>query len=125
MRNTQASALVADLLRIDATPLTVQELHDRVRSKLPRTAYSTVYRIVGRLEAAGRVRRVDWRERGSSFEWAELPHHHHIVCSLCGRSVDIDDADLGFSEDGVRTATGFVIVHHSIELEGICPDCQR
>src|SRR3954465_8652918 len=107
MRNTQASALVADLLRMDATPLTVQELHDRVRTKLPRTAYSTVYRIVGRLEEAGRARRIGWRERRSRFEWAELPHHHHIVCSRCGKSVDVDDADLGFNEQRVRAATGF------------------
>jgi Fe2+ or Zn2+ uptake regulation protein len=125
MRNTRAGRLVGDLLRTSARPWTIQELHDRVREHLPATAYSTVYRIVGRLEAAGRIRRVDWRERGSRYEWAELPHHHHIVCSLCGRSVDVDDRDLGFDEEKVRRATGFLIDHHSIELEGICPDCQR
>jgi len=125
MRRTQAAQLVSDVLRTYARPLSVQELHELVSERLPRTAYSTVYRILLRLEAAGAVRRVDWRERGSRYEWAELPHHHHIVCSLCGRSVDIDDADLGFSEERVRGATGFLINHHSIELEGICPDCQR
>ena len=125
MRKTRANQLVADLLRVYARPLSVQELHEQVRARLPSTAYSTVYRIVGRLEAEGTVRRVDWRERGSRYEWAELPHHHHIVCGLCGRSVDIDDADLGFSEERVRAATGFLINHHSIELEGICPACQR
>jgi Fur family ferric uptake transcriptional regulator len=125
MRNTRTSLLATDLLRTYARPLSIQELHEHVRERLPSTAYSTVYRIVGRLEAAGRVRRVDWRERGSRYEWAELPHHHHIVCSLCGQSVDIDDAHLGFSEERVRAATGFLIDHHTIELEGICPDCQR
>lgn len=125
MRNTRAARLVGDVLRTYARPLSIQELHDHVREHLPGTAYSTVYRILGRLEAEGRVRRVDWRERGSRFEWAALPHHHHIVCSLCGRSVDIDDAALGFSEERVRAATGFLVDHHSIELEGICPGCRR
>ena len=125
MRNTRAAVLVGDLLRTYARPLSIQELHEHVRQHLPATAYSTVYRIVGRLEDEGRIRRVDWRERGSRYEWAALPHHHHIVCSLCGRSVDLDDADLGFSEERVRKATGFVVDHHSIELEGICPQCQR
>lgn len=125
MRNTRAARLVGDLLRAYAKPLTMQELHEHVQERLPRVAHSTVYRVVCRLEEAGRVRRVDWRERGSRYEWAALPHHHHIVCSLCGRSVDIDDADLGFSEERVRKATGFVVDHHSIELEGICPACQR
>jgi Fe2+ or Zn2+ uptake regulation protein len=92
--------------------------------RLPRTAYSTVYRVISRLEAEGKVNRIDWRERGSRYEWAELPHHHHIVCGICGLSVDVDDADLGFSEERIRAATGFLVNHHSIELEGICPDCQ-
>ena len=92
MRNTRATRLVGDLLRTYARPLTLQELHDHVREHLPATAYSTVYRIVGRLEEDGRVRRVDWRERGSRFEWSDLPHHHHIVCSLCARSVGRDCA---------------------------------
>jgi Fur family ferric uptake transcriptional regulator len=124
MRKTRTSQLVVDLLQTYAKPLSLQELHSRVRERLPRTAYSTVYRVISRLEAEGKVTRVDWRERGSRYEWAELPHHHHIVCGICGRSVDIDDADLGFSEKRIRTATGFLVKHHSIELEGICPDCQ-
>jgi Fe2+ or Zn2+ uptake regulation protein len=113
------------VLRAVARPLTIEELHARVREELPRTAYSTVYRILVRYEEAGRVRRVGWRERGARYEWAELPHHHHIVCSDCRRSVDLDDSALGFSERRVRAATGFEVNHHSIELEGVCPDCQR
>jgi Fur family ferric uptake transcriptional regulator len=124
VRKTPASQLVVDLLQTYAKPLSLQELHVRVRERLPRTAYSTVYRVITRLEAEGKVNRVDWRERGSRYEWAELPHHHHIVCGICGRSVDIEDADLGFSEERIRAATGFLVNHHSIEIEGICPGCQ-
>jgi Fur family ferric uptake transcriptional regulator len=125
MRKTRVSGLVVDLLQTYATPLSLAELHDRVRERLPRTAFSTIYRVVSRLEAEGKVTRVDWRERGSRYEWSELPHHHHIVCGICRRSVDVDDADLGFSEERIRAATGFLVNHHSIELEGICPSCQR
>ena len=124
MRKTRASQLVVDLLQTYAKPLSLQELHLRVRERLPQTAYSTIYRVITRLEAEKKINRVDWRERGSRYEWAELPHHHHIVCGICGRSVDIEDADLGFSEESIRVATGFLVNHHSIELEGICPDCQ-
>jgi len=124
MRKTRASQLVTDLLQTYAKPLSLAELHARVAERLPQTAFSTIYRVVTRLEAEGKVTRVDWRERGSRYEWAELPHHHHIVCGICGRSVDVDDDDLGFSEDRIRSATGFLVNHHSIELEGICPHCQ-
>ena len=102
MRKTRVTQLVVDLLQTYARPLSLQELHGRVQERLPRTAFSTIYRVVARLEADGKVERVDWRERGSRYEWAELPHHHHIVCGICGRSVDIDDTDLGFSEERIR-----------------------
>lgn len=116
--------LVTELLRDDARPFTIQELHARVREQHPRTAYSTVYRLLTRLEQEEKVTRVDWRERGSRFEWAALPHHHHIVCGSCGESTDVTDTDVGFSAGRIRAATGYVVDHHSIELEGTCPDCQ-
>ena len=125
MRNTRASRMVADILRTYATPLTLQQLHGLVREHLPGTAYSTVYRIVGKLLDERKVVRVDWRERGSRYEWADLPHHHHLVCTICGRSVDLDDHDLGFSEERIHARTGFLVDHHAIELDGICPGCQR
>jgi Fur family ferric uptake transcriptional regulator len=125
MRQTRAGRLVVELLQTYTRPLSLAELHEHVRAEAPSTAYSTIFRIVARLEAAGKVTRVDWRERGSRFEWAELPHHHHIVCGICGRTADVDDGDLGFSEERIRDRTGFLVNHHSIELEGICADCQR
>jgi Fur family ferric uptake transcriptional regulator len=124
VRSTRVTQFVTELLRDDPRPFTIHELHARVCKRHPRTAYSTVYRLLARLEQEAKVTRVDWRERGSRFEWAELPHHHHIVCSRCGESTDVTDTELGFNAGRIRAATGFVVDHHSIELEGTCPDCQ-
>ena len=124
MRNTAAAGVVAELLRASSTPLSLRELHEQVLSRLPRTAFSTTFRVVGRLEHEQLVHRVDWRERGSRFEWADRPHHHHLVCGECGHTVDIDDRDLGFDERRIESRTGFRVDHHSIELEGTCPDCR-
>lgn len=124
MRNTAAAGVVAELLRASSTPLSLRELHEQVLSRLPRTAFSTTFRVVGRLEHEQLVHRVDWRERGSRFEWADRPHHHHLVCGECGHTVDIDDRDLGFDERRIESRTGFRVDHHSIELEGTCSDCR-
>jgi Fur family ferric uptake transcriptional regulator len=124
VRKTAARRLVTEILEATATPLSLRELHERVQEQLPTTAFSTIFRLAERLQKEGRITRVDWRERGSRFEWAERPHHHHIVCSDCGHTVDIADADLGFNERRIETRTGFRIRHHSIEIEGTCSDCQ-
>jgi Fe2+ or Zn2+ uptake regulation protein len=124
MRNTPVRRAAVEILETSPGPLSLRELHDQVRRRLPATAYSTIFRLVVRLEKEGRVNRIDWRERGRRFEGADRPHHHHIVCSDCGHTVDLDDRDLGFSERRVRSRTGFRVKHHSIELEGTCADCQ-
>ena len=123
MRNTRVRQRVTEIFEANAAPLSLGELHERVCEDLPTTAYSTIFRLAGRLEQEGKINRVDWRERGSRFEWAERPHHHHIVCSDCGRTADLEDGDLGFSERKIESRTGFTITHHSIELEGTCADC--
>lgn len=124
MRNTRVRRAVTEILETAPAPLSLRDLHDRVRRELPATAYSTIFRLAERLEREGRIVRVDWRERGSRFEWAGRGHHHHIVCDDCGRSVDLEDRDLGFSERRIQSRTGFRVKHHSIELEGTCADCQ-
>lgn len=123
MRSTRVRRAVTEIFETTPTPLSLRDVHERVRRRLPATAYSTIFRLAQRLEREGQIYRVDWRERGSRFEWAGRGHHHHIVCRDCGHAVDLADADLGFSERRVESRTGFRVHHHSIELEGTCADC--
>jgi len=124
-RRTRSKLLVSQLLQAYARPLSLREIYSLAQPTTPNLAYSTVYRIIQQLIKQEKVRQVDWRERGSRFEWADLPHHHHLVCKICTKIIDIADADLGFNEAAIEQRTGFVIRHHSIELEGICPACQE
>jgi len=118
------SRAVTAIFEETTAPLSLGELHRRVRAQLPSTAYSTIFRLAERLEQEGRIHRVDWRERGSRFEWADRPHHHHIRCGDCGQTVDLEDRDLGFSRRRIESQTGFRVEHHTIELEGTCADCR-
>jgi Fe2+ or Zn2+ uptake regulation protein len=124
-RVTKAKQLITHIFETTPEPMSLQDLFRAVRISLPATAYSTVFRIVSSLEAAGKVKRVDWRERGSRYEWALFPHHHHIVCQLCGKIADLADADVNYDEKKIKDKTGYITKHHSIELEGICQSCQR
>jgi Fe2+ or Zn2+ uptake regulation protein len=123
VRNTRVTELVCRIFESEPAPLTLKDVHEHVCRTYPGTAYSTIFRLAGRLEEEGKVTRVDWRERGSRFEWSHRPHHHHIVCTDCGTTVDLDDKALGYNAERVESRTGFQVTHHSIELEGTCSDC--
>ncbi len=124
-RNTKLKQLISDIFQSTPEPISLQELFRYVKISFPNTAYSTVFRIVLRLQADHKIHSVDWRERGSRYEWAGFPHHHHITCQICGKITDLDDADLKYDEDFIQKKTGYLTKHHSIELEGICEQCQN
>ncbi len=124
-RSTKTKEAVSQILQTYAAPIALNDLYQFIKMSLPKTAFSTVFRIVQKLETEGKVIRIDWRERGSRYEWAGLPHHHHLVCQLCGQIADLDDELLNFDGQKVTEGTGYIINRHSIELEGICPECQK
>ena len=122
-RSTKLQQAVRDLMQIHKRPLTLNEILTEVKTVMPSAAFSSVCRIVQKLEQSGIVMRFDWRERGSRYEWAEDPHHH-LLCQRCGAVHDLHDEELNFSEAKVAKLTGYLVKRHSIELEGICPTCQ-
>ena len=123
-RKTKLYRAVCDAMQIRTQPLTLQEILAEAKVTVPNVAFSSVYRTIQRLENDGLVVRIDWRERGSRYEWAEDPHHH-LVCQRCGAIRDLHDNELNFCENQVAELTGYLVKRHSIELEGICPACQK
>lgn len=123
--NTKIRGLVTNILRSAPEPMSLRNLHGFVLRTSPEVAFSTIYRIAKDLEELRSIERVDWRERGSAYEWADKPHHHHITCSVCGAINDIDDASITFDQASIERQSGYQIGTHHFELEGICPSCQN
>jgi Fur family ferric uptake transcriptional regulator len=123
-RQTKTKQKIISVLETQNFPIGLEKIHHLVQVSLPKTAFSTVFRQVKKLEEAKEIIRTDWRERGSQFELANRPHHHHIACQICGRQADINDTVLNFNRKAIEKLTGYTIGQHIFELEGICPDCR-
>jgi Fe2+ or Zn2+ uptake regulation protein len=96
----------------------------------PRLPQSSVYRNLAVLESAGVVRRVITEGEFARFELAEdlTAHHHHLICSVCGRVEDVTvPASLESAMDRtlhrVARSTGFATVSHRLDLIGVCRAC--
>ncbi len=85
---------------------------------------ATVFRTLDTLEEIGAIERLDLPSGEHAYVACELAHHHHIVCSRCGRTVEIDDAGLRPVVREVARQTGFRVEDHRLELFGLCPACQ-
>ena len=50
-------------------------------------------------------------------------HHHHLVCRVCGRTVEIEGREVERWTRRVADAEGFVDVDHTVEVFGTCAAC--
>jgi len=82
-----------------------------------------VFRALDVLVALGAVERIDLPSGEHAYVACEPSHHHHVVCSSCGQTVDIEDAGLGAVVDDVERRTGYRVDRHRLELFGLCPAC--
>lgn len=93
-------------------------------------AQSSVYRNLVVLEEAGIVHRVVGTDEFARWELAEdlAGHHHHLICSSCGRVEDVPasaglERSVAAAAAAITRSTGFRTQRHRVDLVGLCQDC--
>jgi Fur family transcriptional regulator, ferric uptake regulator len=84
---------------------------------------ATVFRTLEALAEIGAIERLDLPSGEHAYVGCEPAHHHHVVCSRCGRTNEIDDAGLRSVVREVARRTGYRVDDHRLELFGLCPAC--
>jgi len=125
-RYTGQRRRLVELLADGGHPMTIADIL-AVGSGLKQ---SSVYRNLADLEQAGVVRRVTTDEGFGRYELAEdlIGHHHHLVCSRCGKIRDVDvpgavEGTLDRTLDRIAKRAGFARVSHRLDLVGLCAEC--
>ncbi|MCQ4084469.1 metal ABC transporter permease [Streptomyces sp. RB6PN25] len=87
---------------------------------------STVYRTLTALAEAGRADVVRDRNGERLFRYRPgADHRHYLLCTACGLSLPVDSAPVEEWADRIARTSGFAGVRHTVELAGICPECDR
>lgn len=128
-RNTrQAQAIETALAATDGFR-TAHDLFTEIRAGGDRIGLTTVYRHLALLadnHRADVVHTADgeaqYRLCGPRDSADPSDHHHHIVCRICGRSVEVSGPEVEAWADRVAAAAGFTDITHTVELFGRCPE---
>jgi Fur family transcriptional regulator, ferric uptake regulator len=127
IRNTrQGDAVDAVLAGADGFR-TAQELHGELRRRGDRVGLTTVYRHLSRLAELGRADVVHTADGEAQYRLcgeAAAPasdHHHHLVCRVCGRSVEVSGPEVEAWAERVASTAGYTEVSHTLEVFGLCP----
>lgn len=126
LRYTTSRRAVVDILAASDRPLTIPEI---LRAE-PALAQSSAYRNLTELIGAGVVHRIVAGDEFSHFELAEdlTSHHHHLVCTSCGRVADVTlsdhlEASLDRALEAAAATQGFTAEHHRLDVLGRCSAC--
>ena len=104
--------------------VSADELLAAARRIDPTIGQATVFRTIKLLEDSGLAREARRDDSSRLYEHAfNHEHHDHLVCVLCGRTIEFMDEGIEEAQRRVYEASGFEIVSHQLELRGICPAC--
>lgn len=123
-RITDARRSVASLIEGRDGHFTAADLVAEAQLRRLGIGRATIFRALDVLLELGAVERLDLPSGEHAYVGCQPAHHHHVVCSSCGRTSEIDDAGLRTFVDQVARRTGYAIDTHRVELFGLCPACR-
>jgi Fe2+ or Zn2+ uptake regulation protein len=123
-RLTEPRRAVARLISARDGTFTAADLIDDARSRRLGIGRATIFRALDLFEDLAVLERLDLPSGEHAYVPCKPAHHHHVVCSSCGKTAEVEDRGLSSVVEEVARGTGFAIENHRLELYGICPDCQ-
>jgi len=132
-RLTAPRHAVLNILSKSRKHLSAEDIYLAVHKAYPGIGLATVYRTVELLTRTGLVSKFDFGDGSSRYELAKDPdtnHHHHLVCTVCGRVIDYSEfineetKVLKQIEKTLSKKHNFSIKSHRIYFLGLCNKCK-
>lgn len=115
---------LAVLRAVAARPhITADAVADAVRAEIGAISTQSVYDALGVLVTKGLLRRIQPAGSAARFEDRVGDNHHHLICRVCGRLVDVDCAAGAAPCLAAADEQGYEIDEAEVAYWGRCPDC--
>ena len=112
-----------DIIHDTEAHLTAEEIITYVQARMPGVHKSTIYRTLEILEEAGCVYKSELSDH-FIYHHAEEGHHHHLVCSQCGKNIECDEELFAPVETSLMERYGFCVDFKHLVMSGLCQECR-
>ncbi len=103
--------------------ITADGVAEIVRAEIGAISLQSVYDALTMLAGEGLIRRIQPAGAPARFEDRVGDNHHHLICRICGRVVDVDCA-VGVAPClTAADARGYEIDEAEVVYWGRCPEC--
>jgi len=122
-RMTSQRLAILHVLHHEGTHLSPVEVYKQARRQLPSLTEPTVYRTLEFLAENGLVRPSHSSNGHLTYQIAG-EDHHHVLCRVCGRGMEIQHALLENLYRKLESTSGYLRVDSHVTFFGVCPQCQ-
>lgn len=132
-RMTIPREVILQVLDESSEHLSAEDIYMNVHHIYPAIGLTTVYRTLELLVNMGFVAKYEFGDKRARFELIrgtkKLPHHHHLICTNCGKVInytDHTDEEITFFkriEKMLSEKYNFEIKNHTVQYYGICNEC--
>ncbi|MDC7249416.1 MAG: Fur family transcriptional regulator [Sphaerochaetaceae bacterium] len=127
LKYTEQREVVLNVLLHAEEHLTAEEIYNLIKSENPDSniGIATVYRALSFLEEVNLIASINFGVDGKKYESNKKDHHDHLICTSCGKIIEFVDNEIEKRQEKIAKKNKFKITSHSMQLYGICPDCQN
>jgi Fur family ferric uptake transcriptional regulator len=104
--------------------LEVDEIANRVRTRLDSVSTQAVYDVLSALARVGLARRIEPAGSPARYEARNGDNHHHVVCRRCGVIADVDCVVGRAPCLDPSSPGGFMIDEAEVTFWGLCAACR-
>ena len=104
--------------------ISIDDLHKHIQDKDATIGIATLYRTMKLLTEAGLAEMHNFNEKTTYEHLYQVKHHDHLICKLCGRTVEFEHPLIEKYQLEICQQHGFTLKSHRMELFGICNECQ-
>ncbi len=103
----------------------VDQLYIKMKNKKYRVSRATVYNTLDLMVECDLVSKHQFGKNLAQYEKSYgFNQHDHVICTDCHKVVEFCDPRVQNIQEMVGKLLNFEIVHHSLNLYGICGDCR-
>ena len=125
MRTTKQRTAVVEVMQEIDRFQSAKEIHTALQDRNAKVGLTTVYRTLQSLVDIGAVDALHSPTGEVLYRHCESEaHHHHLVCTKCGRTEEIDGGPIEKWARQVADTYGFQLTGHDAEIFGVCAKCQ-
>jgi Fur family ferric uptake transcriptional regulator len=106
---------------------TAEQLLAWARQRDRSVSRATVYRTLPLLTESDLVREMDFGKDYKFYDpnYADHPHHNHIICNDCEKIVEFESEKIEKLENEISQRLGFSVKSQRLQITGACEEMKR